>query len=424
MPTNLQTKKICVIGGGASGFFTSILLGEFLEEWIGRSQVQIQIFEASKEPLQKVKISGGGRCNVTHNLFSIPHLVEKYPRGNQELKQAFSRFQPKDTIEWFSQKGISLKTEPDGRMFPITNSSQTIIDCFQEQRKKYGIPLHLSKNIRKIAYDSESKKFQIVADEESLEFDFLIFASGSNRNSFELIKSLGHSIVSPVPSLFTLNIPDPTLHELSGQSVNFASIHILPKGKKQVGPILVTHWGLSGPAVLRLSAYEAREFFEKNYQLEVEVNWLGEKKAEEFLSDLEKWKSTVPAKSISSVSPEQISSRLWNYFLVQANVEPSKKMGEISKLEIRNLSQIVCKFRCKVDGKSVYKEEFVTAGGVQRKEVQFGFMESKLISNLYFVGEVLDIDGITGGFNFQNAWTTSYICAKHISQGFFEKGIA
>ncbi len=406
-------KQIGILGGGAAGYFGAIQIARLL-----KGKANIVLLEKASEPLTKVKISGGGRCNVTHNLFDPVLLSEKYPRGSKELRAAFERFQPRDTVAWFESKGVSLKAEADGRMFPITNSSSTIIDCLTREAIKEGVEIRLGSAITAIYVDKtkEENKFCLVdSEEQNLFFDKLLVATGSNRKVWSWLEALGHTIENPVPSLFTLHIPDARIKDLPGLSVPNGEIRLLPKGKPQQGPILITHWGLSGPAVLRLSAWEARSFAECEYKAKVKVNWLGQVSGEEFISRLTAIKQGNPAKKISANSQFGLASRLWESFLRNANINLEKRWSEISNAEMNRLREEICSSIYEVDGKSIFKEEFVTCGGVKRKEVDFRTMESRIIHGMYFAGEVLDIDGITGGFNFQNAWTTAWIASEGIA---------
>ncbi len=405
--------KIGILGGGAAGYFGAIQIAKRLQ-----GAANIVLLEKGEEPLAKVKISGGGRCNVTHSLFDPVALSEKYPRGAKELRAAFEKFQPKDTVAWFESHGVTLKAEADGRMFPITNSSSTIIDCLTKETIKLGVDIRLNTVITSIFIDESNSygKFCLVdKDEQNFYFDKLLVATGSNRKVWGWLEALGHTIEKPVPSLFTLHIPDPRIKELPGLSVPNGEIRVLPKGKPQFGPILITHWGLSGPAVLRLSAWEALSFAECDYKTKVKVNWLGDITKEKFVSHLLAAKQNIPAKKISSNPQLGLATRLWESFLRNANIHLEKRWSEIANSEINRLAEEVCSSIYEVNGKSIYKDEFVTCGGVKRKEVDFKTMESRIIPGLYFAGEVLDIDGITGGFNFQNAWTTSWIAATGIT---------
>ncbi len=395
-------KEIGILGGGAAGYFASILISE-------SKNLKITLLEKNSEPLGKVKISGGGRCNVTHHLFDPILLCEKYPRGSKELRYAFEKFQPKDMIEWLEKKSVSLKTESDGRMFPVSNSSSTIIECFQKEAKNSGVNIFLNKNIEKIIYSE--KKFILKTESEEFYFDKLLIATGSNKRVWSMLEEMGHKIEKAVPSLFTLNIENENLTSLTGLSVKNAEVKIYPKGKPQTGPILITHWGLSGPAVLRLSAWEAKEFAEENYNLKIKINWLGKTNSEEFQKILLNTKKDHANKKIISINFE-FPSRLWSYFLNLANIDSEKIWSSISNSEIHSLKEIITNHILDVNGKGVFKEEFVTCGGINRKEINFNTMESKIIPGLFFAGEVIDVDGITGGFNFQNAWTTAFLASR------------
>ncbi len=405
--------RLAILGGGASGCFSAIQAKEF-----GKQNISVTIFEKSKEPLSKVKISGGGRCNVTHHLYDPELLSLKYPRGEKELRWAFEFFQPKDTADWFAKRGVVLKAESDGRMFPVTDDSQTIIDCFLTEIKKKSIDLRLETGVSSVFVDenSEKGKFRILLDTgHELYFDSVVVATGSNKKVWNWMEALGHKIVSPVPSLFTLALENTGLIGLSGLSVPNASLRILPKGKIQTGPLLITHWGFSGPCALRLSAWEARTLFELNYQTDLEVNWIYPVTLQELENSFLGFKSEFKNSKIANKKWEEIPSRLWEWFLETLNISSDKRWADVSKQEVRSLSEIICRSKFRMASKGVFKEEFVTAGGISRKEIDFRTMQSKQVSDLYFVGETIDIDGITGGFNFQNAWTTSTIAAKHVA---------
>ena len=406
-------KSVGILGGGAAGFFAAVQLAE-----LAKGSVKITILEKGNEPLAKVKISGGGRCNVTHHLFDPELLSQKYPRGSKELRAAFARFQPKDTIEWFAKRGVRLKTEKDGRMFPETDSSSTIINCFMKEIEHYNISLKLNSPIQSVFVqkDEQEKRFRLTGPEGGeLFFDFLLVATGSNRKVWGWMEALGHSIESPVPSLFTLNVPNSRMSSLPGTSVPNAEIKIHPKGKPQNGPLLITHWGFSGPAVLRLSAWEARTLAECEYRTKIRINWTGNYNGEEYISYLQSLRKEFPSRYISSTPTEGFSARLWETFLKNCEISPEKRWSEISNKELNQLREEVTNGIFDIDGKAVFKEEFVTCGGIRRKEVDFRTMESRILPRLFFAGEVLDIDGITGGFNFQNAWTTGAIAAEAIA---------
>ncbi|PKA01290.1 aminoacetone oxidase family FAD-binding enzyme [Leptospira levettii] len=407
--------KIAIIGAGASGCFVA---NQLFDAFSGN--VSIQIFERSKEPLAKLRVSGGGRCNVTHQLFDPEQLSLRYPRGQKELRWAFETFQPKDTIDWFAKRGVTLKAEADGRMFPTTDKSETIIDCFLNELKKNKIPIHFEQGlvgIYKTENDSESFRLLWEGGKEEF-FDAVVLATGSNRKVWSMIEKLGHSIINPVPSLFTLTLENTDLMELTGLVVPQAELKIVPKGKPQKGPILITHWGLSGPCALRLSAWEARTLFDANYHVELSVNWVGGESTQ-FVEDLYlKKKETSPSEKIAQDPNWKLPSRFFEWILKESGIQANKRYSDLSKSEIRNISLNLTQKKLQMVAKGVFKEEFVTAGGVNRKEIQFQTMESKVCEGLFFVGEVIDVDGITGGFNFQNAWTTSVIAAQGIHKTF------
>lgn len=406
--------RVAIIGAGASGCFTAIQLKSF-----SKHPIDVHILEKSKTPLAKVKISGGGRCNVTHHEFDPEILATKYPRGEKELRWAFESFQPKDTVLWFKERGVVLKTEDDGRIFPVTNNSETIIQCFLNEIKKHQIHLRLECSVNYVfkVEDSSNSRFRLGLGDGSEEFfDKVVLATGSNPKVWAWMESMGHRITQPVPSLFTLGLENSEIFPFSGLSVPQASIRIFPKGKPQVGPLLITHWGFSGPAALRLSAWEARHFHEKGYKAELEVNWLNSKKDSETEEILLSIKKEAENAKVTNRKPNEIPARLWGYLLSQSGISEDKNWNSVSNSEIKQLTNIICHHKFKMNSKGVFKEEFVTAGGIHRKDIDFKTMESKITKGLYFTGEVIDIDGITGGFNFQNAWTTATLAAKSLSQ--------
>ena len=401
-------KKVIIIGGGAAGFFTAINAKEM------NPQLDITILEKGKEVLQKVKISGGGRCNVTHACFEPKELVKFYPRGEKELLGPFHQFMTGDTFEWFENNGIPLKIEKDNRVFPESNSSQTIIDCFIQKTKDLEIPVLKNHGVTSVLKKGES--WVVNTKEKQLTCDVLVIAAGSSKKVWDLSESLGHSIISPVPSLFTFNIKDARIKDLLGISVPNASVKLLDTKLEAFGPLLITHWGMSGPAVLKLSAFGARILAKKNYEYQVEVNWLSRptKKIENVLLNLKK---KQPKKQVILRSPfEEIPKRLWERFVIAAEIRKGKNWADLSHVQIENLANQLTKSVFKAKGKSTFKEEFVTAGGVDLKEINFKKFESRIHNNLYFAGEVLNIDAVTGGFNFQNAWTGGWLCAKAISE--------
>jgi predicted Rossmann fold flavoprotein len=397
--------KLIVIGGGAAGFFGAIAAATH------NPQLQVTILEASRQALGKVLISGGGRCNVTHHCFEVDRLIQYYPRGGKALRGAFTRFQPKDTVAWFASRGVKLKTEADGRMFPVTDRSETIVDCLLDTTKKAGIRLKtgvLVKNIQK-----EADKFLITLKTgEAFQGDRLLLATGSNPLGYRWAKELGHSIETPVPSLFTFNIRDPHLQDLAGISVDPACVQLLNPDKaklEQTAPLLVTHWGLSGPAILKLSAWGARILAENNYRLKLKLNWLPEHNIETLNQYFGVIKEQNLKKKIGSFCPVQLPKRLWQRYLEINGIDIDKIWAEIGKKDLNKLSIDLTQGIFAIQGKGIFKEEFVTCGGINLKEVNFKTMESKIIPKLYLAGEILDIDGVTGGFNFQSAWTTGWL---------------
>tara|TARA_R110000868_G_scaffold385870_1_gene653926 strand:- start:117 stop:1319 length:1203 start_codon:yes stop_codon:yes gene_type:complete len=397
--------KVIVIGGGAAGFFGAIAAAENGHE--------VTILEAAASVLAKVRVSGGGRCNLTHSCFEPRELVNSYPRGGKALRGPFSRFQPTDTINWFESRGVQTKTEPDGRMFPTTDDSATIVDCLQGAAKDAGVVVRLRANVSSI--QKTDSNFQITLQSgETLQADRILLATGGSRAGFELMSSLGHQIVPPVPSLFTFKVQDPRIQDLPGVAVEHVECQLVTDSKtfQQSGPILVTHWGLSGPAVLKLSAWAARELHDANYNATLRINWLAGTSAEEIRAQLNSFKAVHPKKTVDVACPWPLPKRLWKS-LVDHSVGPQPvRWAELSKKGAQALVTELSAGEFQVAGKGVFKEEFVTCGGVNLKEVDFRTMESRICPGLYFAGEILDIDGITGGFNFQNAWTTAWIAGN------------
>jgi predicted Rossmann fold flavoprotein len=400
-----QNFDIIIVGGGAAGFFTAINIVE------KNPKLKVAILERGAEVLQKVRISGGGRCNVTHACFEPNELVKYYPRGEKELRGPFHQFASIDTIEWFEKHGVELKIEDDGRMFPVSNSSQTIIECFLQATQKLGIEILTGQSVQSIF--KKENVWKIETQNENYIVEKLILATGSNPKIWEMLQTYGHAIVSPVPSLFTFNIKDPRIKELPGVA---AQVTVKVKDTKltSTGPLLITHWGMSGPAVLKLSAWGARILHDKNYQFTIFVNWLNDvetSEAEKILKDL---KQEHAKKAVSKKSHFDFPNRLWESLVLASGIDAETKWADLSKAQLQNLSNQLTNGTFQVNGKSTFKEEFVTAGGIDLKEVNFKTMESKLHENLYFAGEIVNIDAITGGFNFQNAWTSGFILANSI----------
>jgi predicted Rossmann fold flavoprotein len=402
----MKQYDILIIGGGAAGFFAAINSAE------RNPKLKIAILERGKEVLSKVRVSGGGRCNVTHNCFDVAQLVKFYPRGEKELRGPFSVFSPKDTIAWFEKHNVKLKTEEDNRMFPVTDSSQTIIDCFLEAAQKLKIDILTSQSVQSVFKSDDFWKVETQSEKYTCQN--LIFTTGSNPKMWELLSSLGHQIISPVPSLFTFNIKDNRIKDLMGLSTP-ATVKINQSKLQESGALLITHWGLSGPAVLKLSAWGARELFDKNYQFQISVNWLDYLSFEQCIEELKNVKSSESKKLVRNRKAFDIPTRLWENLVSASEIPDDLKWADVSKKQLNNLADQLTNSQFQVNGKSTFKEEFVTAGGVNLKEVNFKTMESKLHKNLYFAGEILNIDAITGGFNFQNAWAGGYIVAQNFA---------
>jgi predicted Rossmann fold flavoprotein len=399
-------KKFIIIGGGAAGYFAAINAAEL------HPDLEVIILEGSPNVLQKVKVSGGGRCNVSHACFTQNELVEFYPRGKKELLGPFHQFMTGDTMEWFENRGIPLKIEDDNRIFPESNSSQTIIDCFLESAKNAGVQLKTSTRVD--AIEKKEEKFIIKTNAETFEADFLLVAAGSNAKVWAMLEGLGHTIVKSVPSLFTFNIEDERLKDISGISVPKASVNVVNSKLEAQGPLLITHWGLSGPGILKLSAWGALEFHQKEYQFDIEVNWLS-KSFETILNELKAAKKDQSKKQVILRSVfEEIPKRLWEKLVTSAQISADFQWAQLSNKQLEELALQLTKCTFKVSGKSTFKEEFVTAGGVDLKEINFKHFESKLHKNLFFAGEILNIDAVTGGFNFQNAWTGGWIVAQSV----------
>jgi predicted Rossmann fold flavoprotein len=402
-----QNFDIIVVGGGAAGFFTAINSVE------KNPKLKVAILERGSEVLQKVRVSGGGRCNVTHACFEPNELVKFYPRGEKELRGPFHQFCSGDTIEWFSNHGVELKIEDDGRMFPVSNSSQTIIDCFLQATKKLGIRVLTGQSVQSIF--KKDSFWKIETQSENYLTEKLILATGSNPKIWEMLQNFGHAIVSPVPSLFTFNIKDSRIKELPGVAAN-VSVRVKDTKLNSSGPLLITHWGMSGPAILKLSAWGARILNEKNYQFTIYVNWLNDVDVEDAEKILKEIKQEHAKKAVSKKSPFELPNRLWESLVLASGIETETKWADVSKIQLQSLALQLTNASFQVNGKSTYKEEFVTAGGIDLKEINFKTMESKLHQNLYFAGEIVNIDAITGGFNFQNAWTSGFIVADAVTQ--------
>ncbi len=400
----MHQRHIAVVGGGAAGFFGAIAAAE------ADPAARVTLYEATSHLLAKVKISGGGRCNVTHACFEPRDLARRYPRGGRELTGAFSRFQPRDTIAWFEARGVALKTEEDGRMFPVTDDSQTIVDCLLGAARKAGVVIRTQCGV-KSAVRAAAGGFELaLTSGETVTVDRLLLATGGNRSNagLEMARALGHTIEPPVPSLFTFHVDDPRLKDLAGVSVEDAATAVAGTPLKERGPLLVTHWGLSGPAVLKLSAWGARLLAERDYRFALRVNWAPRFNAETARAELERARAAEPRKQVTTFCPLGVPLRLWERLVVAAGLAPTVPWTGVGNAALRALAAQVTDAEFAVSGKSLFKDEFVTCGGVRLGEVDFKTMESRLVPGLHFAGEVLDVDGITGGFNFQAAWTTGW----------------
>jgi len=401
--------KIIIIGGGAAGFFTAINAKE------QNPDLDITILEKGNDVLQKVKISGGGRCNVTHACFEPKELVKFYPRGEKELLGPFHTFMTGDTFEWFDDRGVPLKIEDDNRVFPEANTSQAIIDCFENAVDKLGIKVLKNHGVNSV--EKENNQWKINTKHETFTADKLVISAGSSNKIWELVTTLDHSIIEPVPSLFTFNINDKRLVDLLGTSVPNATVTIVGTKLEASGPLLITHWGMSGPAVLKLSAFGARILAEKGYQYNVEVNWLS-RPTDKVLNVLLNLKKKEPRKTVILKSPfAEISKRLWERFVLFSGISKTQNWADLNTNQLENLANQLTKGVYNANGRTTFKDEFVTAGGIDLKEINFKRFESKKHNNLFFVGEILNIDAVTGGFNFQNAWTGGFIAAKAIAEG-------
>ena len=401
-------QEVIIIGGGAAGFFAAINIAE------NHPKMRVTILEKGTNILQKVKVSGGGRCNLTHACFTPSELVEFYPRGRKELLGPFHQFMCGDTMEWFENRGIPLKIEEDNRVFPVSNSSQTIVDCLMENAKNAGVTIRLNQKVESIS--TIDSGYKIITDKQEFIADKLLIATGSNSKIWEMMAELGHKIIAPVPSLFTFKIFDKRIEEIPGISVPNATISIMGSSFESSGPLLITHWGLSGPVVLKLSSFGALYLAENNYQYEVKVNWLS-RTFDDVFRNLKTNKNKIPKKQIRlSNKYDEIPKRLWEKLVVAADIKSEMRWADVSNKQLENLADQITNSNFKAEGKTTFKEEFVIAGGIDLKEINFKRFESKLHKNLFFAGEVLNIDALTGGFNFQNAWTGAYIAGKAISE--------
>lgn len=413
----MENKKVVIVGGGAAGFFCAIQIAALHPNW------EIIILEKSTKLLSKVKVSGGGRCNVTHACPDIELLLKKYPRGERFLKKAFYQFATKNTIEWFKNNGIELHTEKDGRMFPTTNSSDTIIDCFLRKIHQYNIQVltqhevvDLKRNDNNVV-SKKQKEFTIqLQGRADMQADAICLATGGMLKSDRLswLTNFGHSIVAPVPSLFTFNTVDKKITTLMGVAVDKASIQW--KGNKNIetGPLLITHWGISGPAAIKLSAWCARAMAETNYEGAIQINWIPNFNESTLKMEWINFRMDFGKREMGSKNPFDLPQRLWHFLLQEAGIAMNTKWADLKSANQQQLIQLLTLYTLDIKGKTTFKEEFVTCGGVDLKDIDAQTMESKLVPGLHFAGEMMDVDGITGGFNFQHAWTSGWLAAQHI----------
>jgi predicted Rossmann fold flavoprotein len=403
-------KRLVVIGGGAAGFFCAVNAARM------NPNLHVIILEKTNKLLSKVKVSGGGRCNVTHALFDIIEMSKRYPRGQNFVKKTFHQFFTTDTIEWFKATGVGLKAEKDGRMFPVTNSSQTIIDCLMNEANSYGVEVRMNLGAKELKIQNEKSKIEL-GNGNILESDFVCVACGGypKTSMFQWLQNLGHSISEPVPSLFTFNLPKHPITQLMGVSVEKARVKIEGSKLIEEGPILITHWGLSGPAVLRLSAWGARELAIMSYEFKVHINWLPEFNEQSLKEQFQNFRLSSSSKKIINHNFGFLPNRLWQFLLEQSGINSEIRFADLSSKVENILIKNLVDYIVEVKGKTTFKEEFVTAGGVNLSEVDANTMMSKKLPNLFFAGEILDVDGITGGFNFQHAWTSGWIAAKTIA---------
>lgn len=399
---------LLVIGGGAAGIFCAVNAAV-------NPSLKVIVAEKSNKLLSKVRVSGGGRCNVTHACFSISDMVKNYPRGDKFVRKSFHHFFTTDTIAWFDARGVKLKTESDGRMFPETDSSETIIHCLMQEVNRLGVEVLMRREV--VALSKEGERWKITfAEGSTLEADYVVVACGGypKSSSFQWLIDAGHSIEEPVPSLYSFNMPGNSINTLMGVSVSRASVKVQGTKLSSEGPLLVTHWGLSGPAILRLSAWGAREFHERNYDFRILVNWLPDFNEQTFFHELNHLRSDGASQFISKRCPFNIPQRLWEFLVQSSGIAESVRWADLSSMQQNRLVRSVMSFECEVKGKTTYKEEFVTAGGIRLSEIEPSSMESRIHQNLFFAGEILNVDGITGGFNFQHAWTSGWVAAKTI----------
>jgi predicted Rossmann fold flavoprotein len=404
-------KKLVVIGGGAAGFFCAVNAARM------NPDLHVIILEKTNKLLSKVKVSGGGRCNVTHALFDIAEMSKRYPRGQNFVKRTFHQFFTTDTIKWFEERGVKLKAEKDGRMFPVTDSSQTVIDCLMNEANSYGVEIRMNSEVKELKVDSS--KFNVTtSDSKSLTVNYVCIACGGypKTSMFQWLRELGHNTSEPVPSLFTFNLTKHPIIQLMGVSVEKARVKIEGSKLVEEGPVLITHWGLSGPAILRLSAWGARELSAKSYEFKVHLNWLPNYNEQILKEQFQNLRINNSSKKIINHNFGFLPNRFWQFLLEQSGINNETRFADFSSKNENILIKNLVDYIVEVKGKTTFKEEFVTAGGINLSEVDANTMMSKKVPKLFFAGEILDVDGITGGFNFQHAWTSGWIAAKAVAQ--------
>lgn len=403
----MDPKQVIVIGGGAAGFFAAINSAQL------NPDAEVILLEKTNKLLSKVRVSGGGRCNVTHACFDNGLLVKHYPRGEKELRSVFSRFSTADTVNWFEQRGVKLKTEADGRMFPTTDSSETIVECLLREAEKANVKIKQGVDVEEILQNEDGTFRLNVKSGESFSCDRLIIATGGNskNEAYEWLRKLGHTIVKPVPSLFTFNIPDNPVTQLMGVSVPEARVRVAATKLQTEGPLLITHWGMSGPAVLKASAWGARLLSDMDYHFTALVTWLPKHTEEKLRIEFNNQREEFPARTVLGNCPLELPKRLWEYLGGKSGISAETRWADLSKKNLNQLVNTLLNDEYSVKGKTTFKEEFVTCGGISLKEVDLSTMQSRIVPELFFAGEVLDVDGITGGFNFQNAWSTAWVAS-------------
>lgn len=421
-----SSKHLIVIGGGAAGIFCAVNAAAFaaaaVVEARGNAGLRVTVLEKSGKLLSKVRISGGGRCNVTHACYDIEEMASCYPRGTHFVRKAAHRWAAGDTVEWFRERGVLLKTEPDGRMFPVTDSSQTVIDCLMREVNKYGVEIRLHAEVKEVVpavaegQGAEAGFRVLLADGRLLAADYVCMACGGYPKStmFDWVRRLGHSVEEPVPSLFTFNFPGDPITKLMGISVPEAQVKVVGSRLVEKGPLLITHWGLSGPVILRLSAWGARELAKQEYRFQILVNWISGQPEQQVRGLFRELRYDWAAQKMGAKNPFGLPQRLWEYFLAEVGINAEMRWADLPAKEQNKLIGLLCLHPFTVQGKTSFKEEFVTAGGVKLSEVDPNSMGSKIVTGLFFAGEILDVDGITGGYNFQHAWASGWIAADTI----------